>query len=204
MQKFETKYNQESDRIRSRVCKDCQTFIGHTEGKVIRCKSCKKKYKKKINQEYYIKNIAKFSLKNKISNFKNPIKIKIEGSGYEKIIITGDREYVFDPSIVTGMDDGQDDKVYILFSDGLVIKCQYQCMQIDGHDGYDDLDIWKFNVMYEGKSIVDINNVKYSVARFLGVNASDGGIEFKHARSNEVLIHGDIEWIAFATEFEKT
>ena len=58
MQKFETKYNQESDRIRSRVCKDCQVFIGHTEGKVIRCKSCKKKHKKKINQEYYIKNVT--------------------------------------------------------------------------------------------------------------------------------------------------
>ena len=132
------------------------------------------------------------------------IKIKIEGSGYEKIIISGDREYVFDPSIVTGMDDGQDDKVYLLFSDGLVIGCQYQCIQIDSHDGYDDLDIWKFEVMYEGKCIVDINNVKYPGGRYLGVNVSDGSIEYNEARSNEVLIHGDIEWIAFATEFEKT
>ena len=133
------------------------------------------------------------------------IKIKIEGSGYEKIIISGDKEYVFDPSIITGMDDGEDNnKVYLLFSDGLVIRCKYQCMQIDGYDGYDDLDIWKFSVMYEGKCVVDINNVKYPGRRYLGVNASDGLIEFNHARSNEVLIHGDIEWIAFATEFEKT
>ena len=131
------------------------------------------------------------------------IKIKIEGSGYEKIIISGDKEYIFDPSIVTGIDEGEDDKVYLLFSDGLVIGCQYQSIQIDGYDGYDDLDIWKFIVMYEGKCVVDINNVKYPVRRYLGVNASDGLIEFKERRSNEVLIHGDIEWIAFATEFEK-
>ena len=85
--------------------------------------------------------------------------LTVKDLGYDRLIVecengNGNRKK-FDVSRFTDDEDGGN-IVFLFFSNGSLVKCQYWSVRHDGYDGYDDYDVWRYEVWRHGTSNIEI------------------------------------------------